>query len=46
MAEFAYNDAKNASSSHTVFELKYGYHPTVLVKGDVDLAWNLALLKS
>ena len=27
MTEFAYNNAKNASISHTSFELNYGYHP-------------------
>ena len=27
MAEFAYNNAKNASTDHTPFELNYGYHP-------------------
>ena len=36
MAEFAYNNAKNASSSHTPFELNCGYHPRVLYKEDVD----------
>ena len=29
MAEFAYNNAKNASTGHTSFELNYGYHPRV-----------------
>ena len=27
MAEFAYNNAKNASTGHTPFELNCGYHP-------------------
>ena len=27
IAMFAYNNAKNASTSHTPFELNYGYHP-------------------
>ena len=36
MAEFAYNNAKNASTGHTPFELNYGYHPRVLYKEDVD----------
>ena len=27
MAEFTYNNAKNASTSHTPFELNYSYHP-------------------
>ncbi len=37
MAEFAYNNAKNASTGHTPFELKCGYHPRVSFKEDVDL---------
>ncbi len=36
MAEFAYNNAKNASTGHTPFELNYGYHPRVSFKEDVD----------
>ncbi len=36
MAEFAYNNAKNASTGHTPFELNYGYHPRVFFKEDVD----------
>ena len=36
MAEFAYNNAKNASISHTFFELNYGYHLQMLYKQDVD----------
>ena len=36
MAEFAYNNAKNASSGHTFFELNCGYHPRMLYKDDVD----------
>ena len=27
MAEFAYNNAKNASTGHTPFELNCGFHP-------------------
>ena len=37
MAEFAYNNAKNASISHTLFELNFGYHPRVPYEEDVDL---------
>ncbi len=37
MAEFIYNNAKNASTSHTSFELNYGYHPKVSFKEDIDL---------
>ena len=36
MAEFAYNNAKNASSSHTLFELNCGYHPRMLYKDNVN----------
>ena len=32
MAEFAYNNAKNASAGHTLFELNCGYHPRVFFK--------------
>ncbi len=36
MAEFAYNNAKNASTSHILFELNCGYHPKVSFEEDVD----------
>ncbi len=36
MAEFAYNNAKNASTDHTPFELNCSYHPKVSFKEDVD----------
>ena len=36
MAEFAYNNAKNASSGHTRFELNCGYHSRMLYKEDVN----------
>ena len=36
MAEFAYNNAKNANSGHTLFELNCGYHPWMTYKDDVD----------
>ena len=36
MAEFAYNNTKNASSGHTPFELNYGYHPRMSYEEDVD----------
>ncbi len=36
MAEFAYNNAKNASTSHTLIELNCGYHPKVSFKEDVN----------
>ena len=37
MAEFAYNNAKNASTGFTPFELNYGYHPRVFYEEDLDL---------
>ena len=36
MAEFAYNNAKNASTGFMPFELNYGYHPWVSYKEDLD----------
>ncbi len=36
MAEFVYNNAKNASTGHTPFELNCGYHPQVSYEKDVD----------
>ena len=37
MAEFAYNNAKNASTGHKPFELNCGYHPHVSFKENTDL---------
>ena len=37
MVEFAYNNVKNASIGHILFELNCGYHPRVSFKEDVDL---------
>ncbi len=37
MAEFTYNNAKNASIGHTPFELNFVYHPRVPYEEDVDL---------
>ncbi len=36
IAEFAYNNAKNSSISHTLFELNCGYHSCVAYKEDID----------
>ncbi len=36
MAEFAYNNAKNASTGHTPFELNCDYHPRVFFEEDVN----------
>ena len=48
MVEFAYNNAKNASTGYTSFKLNCGYHLCVSYKENVDpcsqskLADNLA----
>ena len=36
MAEFAYNNAKNASTGHTSFELNCGFHSRISYKEDVN----------
>ena len=36
MAEFAYNNAKNASTGHTPFELNCGFHPRMSYEEDVN----------
>ena len=36
MAEFAYNNTKNASIGHTPFELNCGYHPCISYEEDLD----------
>ena len=36
MAEFAYNNAKNASTGHTPFKLNCGYHPYVSFEKDIN----------
>ena len=36
IAEFAYNNAKNANTGRTLFELNCGYHPCVSYKEDLD----------
>ena len=36
MAEFAYNNTKNASTGYTLFELNCGYHPYVFYKNNLD----------
>ena len=41
MAEFAYNNAKNASTGHTPFEPNCGYHSRVCFKEDTDpCSWS------
>ena len=34
MAEFAYNNEKNACTGHTLFELNYSFHPRVFYEED------------
>ena len=36
IAEFEYNNAKNASTGHMPFEFSYGFHPRVFFDDDVD----------
>ena len=49
MAEFAYNNAKNTSTSHMPFELNCGFHFQASYKEDINahsqlkLADNLAI---
>ena len=33
---FAYNNAKNVSTSYTSFELNCGYHPKIFFEEDID----------
>lgn len=37
IAEFAYNNTKNVSTGHTLFELNCGYHSKVFYQKNVDL---------
>ena len=41
MAKFAYNNAKNASTSFTPFELNCEYHPWAFYKKDLNLRSKL-----
>ena len=36
MAKFAYNNVKNASTGHTLFELNCGFYPQISFKDNVD----------
>ena len=40
IAEFAYNNAKNASTGHTLFELNYGYYLYICYEKDIDYRSN------
>ena len=37
IAEFTYNNVKNASTGHTFIELNCGFHPSISYKKDVNL---------
>ena len=45
MIEFAYNNAKNASTGHTLFELNCKYHPCVSYKEDLDPRSKLKIME-
>lgn len=36
MAKFAYNNVKNARTSHTLFELNYSYYSCIFYKKKID----------
>ena len=36
IAEFAYNNAKNASTGHILFELNYAYHLRISFEENID----------
>ena len=44
MAEFTYNNTKNASTGHTSFELDCGYHPCISYKEDIDSRFKSKLV--
>ncbi len=37
MTKFAYNNTKNANTSHMPFELNHGFHLQASYKEDIDL---------
>lgn len=36
MAKFAYNNAKNTSTGHTLFKLNSDYYPKMLYEDDIN----------
>lgn len=44
MVKFTNNNAKNASTSYTLFELNYGYHPYIFYKKNISFCSNLKLV--
>ena len=45
IAEFIYNNAKNANTGYILFELNYGYHFCVSYEKDLDLCSKLKTAK-
>lgn len=45
MAQFAHNNAKNASTSHIFLELNYGFYPRISYKKDVNPRSQLKLVE-
>ena len=43
MIEFTYNNAKNTSTSHIIFELNYRYYPCVLFEKNVNTQFKSML---
>lgn len=45
IAEFVYNNAKNANTSHTLFGFNYGYYFCIFYKKNLDLYSKLKIAK-
>ena len=45
MAKFAYNNAKNASTSHSFFDLNYGYYSRIFYKEVINLNFKSKLVE-
>ena len=43
IAKFAYNNAKNVSTGHTLFKLNCGFQPQTFYKKDVNLCFQSKL---
>lgn len=44
MAEFVYNNIKNINTGYTLFELNYGYHPSVFFEDKTNLCSKSCLV--
>ena len=44
MAKFAYNNIKNASTSHTFLELNHDYHLCIAFEKEIDLCFQLIIV--